>query len=145
MRWGSDVKTWRTTAEASALAAVGYRTASASDEVLLAAPVAGLASGPLRWMLGISLGLHLLVTLAEPELAPVGREREYHAVASLVSRGPFARLHWSVGVGAGILLPVVLLLFGGPVAWSLAGALAVIGLGVEEHILVRAGQALPIS
>ncbi len=116
-----------------------------SGFLLLASPVADLAAGPLRWMLGISLLLHGLMTLAEPQLAPEGRQREYHAAASLVSRGPFARLHWSVGVGAGILLPAILLALPIPALWSLAGALALIGLGVEEHILVRAGQALPIS
>ncbi|MFT7465188.1 MAG: hypothetical protein ACI9EF_003553, partial [Pseudohongiellaceae bacterium] len=98
------------------------------------------------WLLAGSLVGHLAMTLLEPRLAPVGREAEYHRVARLVSAGPFARKHWGLGVGLGIALPLLLLGVGsGGVIGSLAGLLALAGLWVEEDVLVRAGQALPIS
>ena len=46
----------------------------------------------------------------------------------------------------GVLVPVALLLLGGPGPLAaVAGLAALVGLWSEEDILVRAGQALPIS
>jgi hypothetical protein len=93
-----------------------------------------------------SLAGHGLLSLLEGKLAPDGREKEYAETHRLISHGPFALSHWVLGVGVGIVVPTLLLLLGGstPLA-ATAGFLALIGLLVEEHIFVRAGQALPIS
>ena len=40
---------------------------------------------------------------------------------------------------------LLLLLADSPAVWAIAGALTLVGLYVEEDLLVRAGQALPIS
>ncbi len=106
--------------------------------LLLAPPSAGLDALPLRWMLGILLVFHLLMTLALPELCPEGREREYRAAAARIS---FSRLHWVLGVGMGMFLPVLLLVQPHPGLWVLAGGLVVAALGVEGHLLVWAGRA----
>lgn len=90
-----------------------------------------------------SLALHLLLTLAEGRLSPPGREAEFHRTARLISHGPYARTHWGIGVGLGIVVPMLCLTGIAPPA--VAGALALIGLWIEEDLLVRAGQALPIS
>jgi Fe-S-cluster-containing dehydrogenase component len=102
-------------------------------------------AGPLRAGLAASLAGHLLLTLAEPWFAPAGREEEYRRAARLVTHGPHARLHWSVGMAAGVALP--LLLLAAPPSWAsaAAGLAALAGLFVEEDLFVRAGQALPIS
>ncbi|HED66508.1 MAG TPA: 4Fe-4S ferredoxin [Planctomycetes bacterium] len=95
------------------------------------------------------LGLHAIFTLVEGRMAPRKREVEYERTHRLVSDGPFARRHWRVGVGLGIILPLLLLAV--PVGtlaqpfFLAAALLALIGLYVEEDLLVRAGQALPIS
>jgi hypothetical protein len=81
----------------------------------------------------------------EGRLAPRGREAEYEAALRLVTRGPYARAHWGLGVGVGALVPLALLLVPGAAAASAASALALVGLYVEQDVLVRAGQALPIS
>jgi hypothetical protein len=100
----------------------------------------------LRLALLGSLALHAAFVLTEGRMAPRRREREYALAHRLVSRGPYARRHWALGVGVGIVIPAALLLItGAPVAWSLAGVAALVGLAVEEDVLVRAGQALPIS
>jgi len=89
---------------------------------------------------------HLAFTLAEPWLAPERREREYRLASHLVTHGPWALQHWVVGVGLGIVVPLVLLAaLGSPAASITAACLALVGLLSEEHVLVRAGQALPIS
>jgi ferredoxin/formate-dependent nitrite reductase membrane component NrfD len=94
----------------------------------------------------VGLALHAVFVFTEGLAAPRQREREYHRAARLITRGPFATAHWSLGVVAGIALPVLLLLLAdSPAVWATAGALTLVGLYVEEDLLVRAGQALPIS
>jgi hypothetical protein len=48
-------------------------------------------------------------------------------------------------VALGVLVPLLAILVGGAILLPGAAALALIGLWVEEDLLVRAGQALPIS
>ncbi len=90
------------------------------------------------------LVLHGLLTLAEGHLAPRGREAEYEKTIALITRGPLSKLHWIVGVAIGIVLPALILLVW-PAGAPVAGACVLLGLWVEEDLLVRAGQLLPIS
>jgi Fe-S-cluster-containing dehydrogenase component/formate-dependent nitrite reductase membrane component NrfD len=117
--------------------------------LVLLGPVAGLgleALDVLRRVLLVALVLHLGFTLVEPVLAPARREAEYARAARLVSHGRFARRHWFFGVGLGTVLAIALsLLFMPQPAWAAAALLALVGLYVEEDILVKAGQTLPIS
>ena len=93
-----------------------------------------------------ALGLHLVLTLLEGRMAPRGREKEYARAVRLVSHGPYARRHWGVGVLLGGVIPAGLLcLTTAPVVVVVAGLAALVGLASEEDVLVRAGQALPIS
>ena len=117
--------------------------------LLLLDPITGIAAGrasSLRWGLAGSIGLHLLLILSEPLLAPRGRGDEFRRAARLASHGPYASLHWRAGVGLGVALPLLLLAVPEP-AWigAAAGVAALVGLFVEEDIFVRAGQSLPIS
>jgi Fe-S-cluster-containing dehydrogenase component len=92
-----------------------------------------------------ALLLHLVFTLLEERMAPRGREKEYGPAARLITHGPLAREHWTFGIGAGIALPLVLMLFAPPAFLPLAAIFALIGLWIEEDLFVRAGQAQPIS
>ena len=117
--------------------------------LILMAPFIGLgleSLGVLRRVQLVGLMLHLGFMLVEARLAPRRREEEYARVVRLVSHGPFARRHWVVGVGLGTIAAIGLSLFFVPptLLWA-ASILALVGLYVEEDILVRAGQALPIS
>jgi Fe-S-cluster-containing dehydrogenase component/formate-dependent nitrite reductase membrane component NrfD len=97
---------------------------------------------------GLALGLiaHLLFTLSEEHLPPKGRAEEFRRAARLVTHGPYARSHWILGVGAGVLVPLALLfLLPATLAQPVAALLVLAGLYSEEDTLVRAGQALPIS
>ena len=119
----------------------------AGSSCLLVADSLGLAldtasSEFMRLALGVTLALHLLMTLFEGRLAPKNRESEYRRTSHLITHGPYKVGHWGVGVVAGILLPMALLSGGLTVP---AGVLALVGLWTEEDLLVRAGQVLPIS
>lgn len=125
-------------------------------QALVAGCALGLVLGPLvgltrpglrslRELLVILLALHLLFTLTESWMAPRARRAEYERAAALLTAGPFAARHAWVGILGGILLPSLMLLTAQPAAWAAAGATALIGLWVEEDLLVRAGQAAAIS
>ncbi len=105
----------------------------------------GALTSSLPVMMGTCLALNFIAILLEGNCAPKGREVEYERAVRLVSHGPFARRHWIVGVGLGLAVPLCLIVFGPSSLGALAAVLALAGLFVEEDILVRAGQALPIS
>ena len=91
-----------------------------------------------------SLLLHAAFVFSAGAMAPRRREAEYARAMELVHRGPFARRHLTALL-LGVAVPVILLLPGVPAAWVVAAASALIGLFIEEDLLVKAGQALPIS
>lgn len=101
-------------------------------------------ASPLRNGLTTMLALHGLFLLVEGRLAPRGREEEYERTSRLITGGPFAKLHWGVGLGIGVLVPMLILMLA-PGAAPIAGLCALIGLWVEEDLMVRAAQLLPIS
>jgi ferredoxin len=96
-------------------------------------------------ILAVCLVAHLIATLLEGKASPPKREAEYARVIRLLSHGPYARRHWGAGVALGVLVPLLAIFVGGAILLPGAAALALIGLWVEEDLLVRAGQALPIS
>jgi len=104
------------------------------------------ADSAIRELTALGIGGHLAMMLLEHSLAPRGREKEYARAARLVTHGPFSRVHWSLGVLVGAVLPLGIVL-GVPGLWlaALAGVMALVGLWFEEETFVRAGQALPIS
>ena len=85
-----------------------------------------------------------LLFLKEHACLPQGREAEYHRALRLVTDGPYARRHFWVGLVLGVAVSGTLVWLW-PAAGPLAGVLALIGLWSEEDVLVRAGQATPIS
>ncbi|MCB9914585.1 MAG: polysulfide reductase NrfD [Planctomycetes bacterium] len=125
------------------LAQAGVAGAAA---LLLLEPAASAGGHPLdgtKGVLFVALAVHLAFTLREEKLAPAGREVEYARAARLLTHGPWMLHHWLGVVFGGTLLPLVLVLVGAPP--QAAAALALAGLWLSEDLLVRAGQALPIS
>ena len=109
----------------------------------LTGPTAATAAS---WALFVGLVGHGLFALLESRLAPAGREREYHRVSALLTRGPFARAHW-IGLGLSVLLPLIalFLLPASAAVAVLVGVGALLGLWLGEDAFVRAGQATAIS
>lgn len=124
--------------------------ASAAGAGLLLAlgPILTLEKAALVGLNGVamvSVGLLLFFTVFEGQLAPKGREEEYARTLALIKRGPYAKEHALLGLLVGMILPLVLLAFAHPLGVTLAGVLILVGLWSEKSVLVRAGQALPIS
>jgi len=68
-----------------------------------------------------------------------------HRAAHAITRGLFAPLFWGGVVGAGMMLPLVLLVSGSLFLIALAALLSLAGLFLSEHIWVRAPQLIPLS
>jgi Fe-S-cluster-containing dehydrogenase component/formate-dependent nitrite reductase membrane component NrfD len=62
-----------------------------------------------------------------------------------ITRGVFAPLFWLGIAGAGLLLPMLLLVTGSTIFAAIAALLTLGGLFLHEHIWVRAPQLLPLS
>ena len=103
------------------------------------------AVAAVRLLLGVTLVVHLLLTLIEHRAAPSTRAGEYARAAALIHRGPFARRQRWLGVGLGTLAPIAALALPLPSLWPAAAALALVGLYFTQDTLVRAGQAPAIS
>lgn len=117
-----------------------------SGVLLVMHPISSGSASLTRTVMLFALLVQLLFIVFENRLAPVGREAEYERVTKLLhGDGPFARRVLVHVVLLGIVLPAVLLTTSFPGAWPLAGLLALYGLWNDEDVLVRAGQALPIS
>jgi len=112
--------------------------------VLLALTGSAEPAPLLRSLLAGALLLHAAFVFTAGSMAPSRRETEYASALELVHRGPFARRHLTALL-LGVVVPVILLLPGVPAAWVVAAVSALVGLFIEEDLLVKAGQALPIS
>lgn len=122
--------------------------AAGAGLLLALGPFFGLEQGAgigLNGTLLVSLGLLLFYTVFEGRLAPKGREEEYARTLALLKRGPYAKEHALLGLLVGMIVPLLLLVFGNELGCQLAGVLVILGLWSEKSLLVRAGQALPIS
>jgi Fe-S-cluster-containing dehydrogenase component/formate-dependent nitrite reductase membrane component NrfD len=105
-----------------------------------------LDASHLRQGMFIALAAHLVLTMSEGKFSPEGREEEYARVHALIARGPFAGRHWNIGMLVGVMIPALILIVpAAPWLWSIAAIPVLIGLFVEEDVMVQAGQALPIS
>jgi formate-dependent nitrite reductase membrane component NrfD len=103
--------------------------------------------GLLHDMLLWGLLVNAFIVLVGELWMPHGTQDATHA-ARLILRGAYSQLFWGVVIGAGHLLPVVLLALipGTPIGVTcLAGLCALAGLLVFEHIWLMAGQSVPLS
>ena len=115
--------------------------------LLLTARALGSAQiivGGLGLVLWASLLVSALVLFAE--LFTAHATQDSARAARLLTRGPLRWPLWAGVVGAGIVLPLLLLMSASvPFGSVLAAALALAGLWLWEDLWIRAGQALPLS
>ena len=103
-------------------------------------------------VLFISLLAHLLIVIFENLLSP-SPTRHHELALRTIRRGAYASLFWGVVMGAGGILPLVLivLLFNVGSATAVSalaislGVLALAGSAAWEYIWVEAGQSVPLS
>ncbi|MFT5050495.1 MAG: Fe-S-cluster-containing dehydrogenase component [Chlamydiales bacterium] len=164
---GGDPYFWLTTATGALTACyTGWLFAQAKGRVLwmrrgswahllvqaVLAGAAALVFLEVEWVRGLLLGSLVAQAgfmLTEHWQAPKGRGEEYQRAHNLVARGPFARVHWRVGMLIGVIIPVVCLVVPvesmRPTLSIVAAVCALVGLYSEERTWVLAGQSLPIS
>ncbi len=108
--------------------------------------IAPWASADWSQFLQLSLGLGLLVHLGSDlsELALTHSSVAAARVSHSLTQGKYRKLFW-LNLLIGILLPALLCLTTGPVWLPLAAILAAAGTYVSQHLLVFAGQQLPLS
>jgi formate-dependent nitrite reductase membrane component NrfD len=111
---------------------------------LLIAPLAApdSTSAARNFMAG-TVVFSLLALLGELATTPPTDDAR-RAIHMIVGR-PMGVWFWAGGVGAGHIAPLVLLLAGGPVPYSVAEVLELLGLGVIERLWVLAPQRVPLS
>jgi len=104
--------------------------------------------------LGFIFGVfaHLAMLVFENLLSP-SPTRHHELARATIRRGAYARLFWAGAVGAGGLLPLLVIFFGLVVGanWDLTGinataaVLALAGGAAWDYIWVEAGQSVPLS
>jgi Fe-S-cluster-containing dehydrogenase component/formate-dependent nitrite reductase membrane component NrfD len=123
--------------------------------LLLVAQLSAVASSGALSVIGLvfigSLMAHLTILLFENVLAP-SPTRHHELAVDTIRRGAYARLFWGGAIGAGGVLPLVLLAAGilgaaGPAALVIVAAalLALAGGAAWDYIWVEAGQSVPLS
>ena len=97
---------------------------------------------PLVMGFALSVGAHAVVLLAE--LFGAHANVDVARAARLITRGGFRASFWLWVVGAGVVVPLLLIWFG-PAAAVVAALLSLVGLWVYEDLWVKAGQSFPLS
>jgi formate-dependent nitrite reductase membrane component NrfD len=93
----------------------------------------------------VTLVLHLLMLVGEVAMPHTTDNARYGA--RLMTHGPFARAFWGGTVVLGGIVPLLLLLIGGPgrIVKGVASVLSLVGLLIFEWCFVMAGQSVPNS
>jgi Fe-S-cluster-containing dehydrogenase component/formate-dependent nitrite reductase membrane component NrfD len=118
---------------------------SGSAALVLANSMASAAELPLPKILMVGLVLNLAATLAE---AWLGHGNEDAALARrILTTGRLAAKFWGLCISAGVVLPLLLIVFWPDTAFpSVASALlALAGIWIFDDIWMTAGQAIPLS
>lgn len=113
--------------------------------------VADSVSGPLgRWgahtdpaRLCLGVGVVLLAGMTLAELLPKHPTKNAELTARVITRGSLASWFWLGVIGVGLLLPMGILLGGGPLAT--ASILMILGIAAKNHVLVQAPQRVPLA
>lgn len=124
--------------------------AGAASLVLLGA-LGGGTQGEARWLaVMLAGGLVVLVVLVASELLTSHSNLHVAKTVELLTRGPYRVELLLVGLGIGVVLPLMALVVGwgsgALTGWSVVAAIAaLIGLWSYERIWVSAGQDVPLS
>lgn len=141
--WQSPLFLWQLLAQAAAAGAgalILFASILGGDPALLAA---------LGKLLGVSLLLSLAMILGELSLTHMSED--FKRATELLKKGSLRAIFWGAGIGLGLLLPLIFLLFAGlqggesRLLYVLASIFSLLGLWVIEDLWIRAGQAVPLS
>ncbi len=93
----------------------------------------------------ITLALHVIMMLGEMAMPHTTDNSRY--AARLITHGPFSGAFWAGAIGAGGILPLLIMLVapGNAIADGVAAVFALAGLLIFEWCFVMAGQSVPNS
>jgi len=91
----------------------------------------------------IGLALHALILLFE--LSMPHPTADAKTVVKMITQGRYKNQFWAGVVGIGIVVPYLILAWGGALLMPVAGLLIWIGLYITEHIWVQAPQKISLS
>ena len=97
----------------------------------------------LQNVLYVSIVLNLVVIAAE--LMTPHPTEDAKAVTEMIVSGRFSKQFWLGVLLIGNAVPLILIALGGPIFFTLASALVLIGIYLTEHIWIRAPQLIPLS
>ncbi len=97
----------------------------------------------LNSVLTAAIGVNLLILAVE--MATPHPTLDAKKTVGLILNGPFRNKFWLGSVLIGNIVPLLLIWLGGVSLLPLTGALALIGMYINEHIWVRAPQMIPLS
>src|SRR5262249_60935612 len=89
-------------------------------------------------------GLIFSLAVIAFELTVPHATADAHRAARTIARGPFAPLFWGGVVGAGLILPLLLLVIGSLSLIALAPPLSFSGLFFSHHLWVTAPPTRPL-
>jgi formate-dependent nitrite reductase membrane component NrfD len=141
--WHSILTPFHLLAQAIAAGAAALMFYAALDSLVTGIEPAQSSFEFLRYELIGALVAHG-VLMAGETLAPEENADKRRA-ALLITRGLFSKSFWGGAVGAGVALPLILLVAGAGTGAIIAAILALAGLLIWEHLWVQAGQAAPLS
>lgn len=99
--------------------------------------------GTVRWVLFGTILFHVTIGIFELTV-PHSTDDAAETVRSIV-KGQFKNLFWYGLAFAGNAVPLLILFFGGESGIALAGLIALVGVYIAEHLLVKAPQMIPLS
>jgi Fe-S-cluster-containing dehydrogenase component/formate-dependent nitrite reductase membrane component NrfD len=122
--------------------------AAGAASLLVVGVLAGADARPLQllaWIMAGSLAGGATLLLAE--LGSKHTSVDVARTARLITRGHFRQRFWAGVVGAGIIVPLLLVWLApaAGVAGVLAALLVLAGLWIYEDVWVKAGQSIPLS
>ena len=131
-----------------------HAAAAGAATVLLAGSAVGLpleVAELARWLLIATLVAEALFGEISHRAAPRDRAAEFRRVTATIATGPFrSRRRAADIVGFYLAMPLLVIgpqvpTAGDVVFWTAGAVLVLVGLALDQDVIVRAGQAVPIS
>jgi len=124
---------------------VAALAAGSASLLLVAQSLGGGPGAPWGLRLALLGSLLALGVVLAGELLTAHSTLDAARAARFLTRGPLAAPLWAGVVGAGIALPIALLVTSWTAGWTVAALLSLAGLWLYEDLWVRAGQSVPLS
>lgn len=131
---------------ALALHMLGHSVIAGAAMIAIAAPIFYRGEGwesAVRMVFYGGIAFNLAIIFAE--ILTPHPTADARKTVQMIVRGRFRSAFWMGSVLLGNLLPLLIIWIGGTALLPLAGALALIGMYITEHLWVRAPQLIPLS